>query len=107
MRQLIVFLALLLASDASRAEFSVSRFKVAGGGGNSSGGDWRLAGTIGQTDADVVPLCSLDGSVPGLCAGASYRLVGGFWSGLRRGAHPSCGAIPDCIFRDGFEAADQ
>ena len=106
MRQLIVFLLLLLASDLSCAQFSVSRFKVAGGGGQSTGGDWQLTGTVGQTDADVVPLCSMDGDVPGLCGGASYRLIGGFWAGMRREAHPSCGADLQCIFRNGFEATD-
>ena len=103
MRRSIVLLALLLQAGLCHAQFSVSRFAVAGGGGSSSGAGWSVTGTMGQADAEVVPLCSLDGDIPGLCAGASYRVSGGFWWARGQLAHPSCHAIPGCIFRDGFE----
>lgn len=103
MRRLIVLVLLLVASSLCHAQFTVSRFTISGGGGKSSGGEWQVTGTVGQTDADVVPLCSLDGDVPGLCTGASYRLFGGFWSVYSKGGHPSCEGILNCVFRDGFE----
>jgi len=39
---------------------------VDGGGGVSSGGDYTMAGTIGQADA-------------GMLGGGNYALQGGFW----------------------------
>jgi len=100
----VLLLSILLSPALCHAQFSVPWFKVAGGGGSSQNAGWRVTGTIGQTEAELVPLCSGDGTTPGLCAGASYRLVGGFWAGIPpRGPHPSCGASLQCIFRDGFE----
>lgn len=101
-----LLLSILLCPALCQAQFAVPWFKIAGGGGSSESGAWRVTGTIGQTDAEVAPLCSNDGTTPGLCAGATYRLVGGFWFGITpKGPHPSCGASLQCIFRDGFEQA--
>ena len=94
----------LLLSGAASAQFEIGRFVIAGGGGQSSGGAWSLSGTVGQSDADVVPLCSSDGTQPGLCAGASFELVGGFWAGVAPAPpHPSCADRAGCLFLDGFE----
>ncbi len=43
-------------------------WKVAGGGGTSTGGTYAVSGTIGQPDAG------------GPMTGGSYSLTGGFWS---------------------------
>jgi hypothetical protein len=45
--------------------YAVPWFKVAGGGGTSTGGGYQLSGTFGQTDA-------------GRVAGGTYRSEGGF-----------------------------
>jgi hypothetical protein len=46
--------------------YSIDWYKVAGGGGTSTGGVYSVSGTIGQPDA-------------GLLSGGNYTLVGGFW----------------------------
>ena len=48
---------------------NISRWAVAGGGGQSVGGGYALNGTIGQTE--VGPTIS----------GGYYNLSGGFWGG--------------------------
>ena len=68
MNKLIVFLC-LLAPTLSRAQtYSIDWFKVSGGGGTSTNGQYSLSGTIGQQDAG------------GPMTGANYSLTGGFWS---------------------------
>lgn len=67
---------------ASRGDpFEIRRSTIDGGGGVSSGGDFRLSGSIAQPDA-------------GQSRGGIYRLQGGFWSG----PPPA-----DALFSDGFE----
>jgi len=61
-------LAVLLAQDAGAQNYSIDWYKIAGGGGTSSGGNYQLSGTIGQADA---------GST---MSGGNYSLTGGFWS---------------------------
>jgi hypothetical protein len=46
--------------------YSIDWFKVAGGGGTSTGGVYSVSGTIGQADA-------------GHLSGGAYTLDGGFW----------------------------
>ena len=53
---------------ASAQNYSIDWYKVAGGGGTSSGGQYSLSGTIGQPDASSA------------LTGGSYSLTGGFWS---------------------------
>ena len=63
--------ALLLAgliSSASAQSYSIDWYKIAGGGGSSTGGQYVVSGTIGQHDAG------------GPMTGGNYSLVGGFWS---------------------------
>ncbi len=64
----VIFLALFSAMAAVAQNYSIDWYKIAGGGGNSSGGQYSLNGTIGQPDASP-PM-----------AGGSYSLTGGFWS---------------------------
>ena len=49
--------------------YSVDWFKVAGGGGTSSGGQYSVTGTIGQPEAGVA-----------ISGGYYYSVIGGFWS---------------------------
>lgn len=94
----------LVSSAPSLAQFEIDRFAIANGGGQSAGGAWSLSGTLGQSDAYVVPLCSADGAPTGSCEGATFELVGGFWAGMTPPAPPpSCADLAECIFRDGFE----
>lgn len=61
--------ALTCVSAVARAQFDLSWFTVDGGGGmQSTGGTFTLAGTIGQPDA-------------GVSAGGTFVLHGGFWYG--------------------------
>ena len=64
------FLALLLAALAipARAQYSIDWYKVSGGGGTSTNGQYSLSGTIGQHDAG------------GAMTGGNYSLSGGFWA---------------------------
>jgi hypothetical protein len=48
--------------------YSIDWFKIAGGGGTSTGATYQVTGTIGQPDAG------------GAMSGGSYSLTGGFWS---------------------------
>jgi hypothetical protein len=65
-----IFSCLLLVMGAASSEaqnYSIDWFKVAGGGGTSTGGVFAVSGTIGQPDA-------------GQMSGGNYTLTGGFWS---------------------------
>jgi hypothetical protein len=104
MTRLVLALLGMAACGTSLAQFEIERFRIAGGGGQSTGGEWSLTGTIGQAEADPVALCSADGEKPNLCEGASLEINGGFWAGLEPAApDPSCGESLQCVFRDGFE----
>lgn len=67
-------LALLLSTlifqplTASAQPYSIDWYKIAGGGGTSTGGTYQVSGTIGQPDAS------------GAMTGGNYSLTGGFWS---------------------------
>jgi hypothetical protein len=69
---LVVWLMLLLISAVSivsgESTYVLDWFTIDGGGGQSSGGDYVLTGTIGQPDA-------------GYLGGGNYELLGGFWVG--------------------------
>jgi len=72
MKELI--LSYLLASacglPALAQSYSINWYKVAGGGGTSTGGTYAVSGTIGQHDAG------------GPMTGGNYSLTGGFWAFL-------------------------
>jgi hypothetical protein len=54
---------------ATRAQqYSIDWYKIAGGGGTSTGGTYQVSGTIGQHDAG------------GPMTGGNYSLTGGFWA---------------------------
>src|SRR5438874_13141795 len=58
---------LLLTLTLNAQPYAIDWYKVAGGGGTSTGGVYSVSGTAGQPDA-------------GTMTGGSYGLVGGFWS---------------------------
>ena len=79
------------------AQARVDWHSVDAGGGESAAGRYTVRGTIGQSDADEISLCSPDGGAG--CVAPRYELTGGFWTG-------TAGDVPqaDDIFRNGFEA---
>ncbi|HLX72118.1 MAG TPA: hypothetical protein VKV04_21075 [Verrucomicrobiae bacterium] len=59
----------LLAPVAARSQsYSIDWFKISGGGGTSTNGQYAISGTIGQHDAG------------GPMTGGNYALTGGFWA---------------------------
>lgn len=69
-------------AQSSGGGFEISSYTVDNGGGQSSGGNFILTGTIGQHDAARIA-----------SSGNSYLLAGGFWA-----------KAIDRIFSDGFES---
>lgn len=63
---LVAGLTLGLAMNTRAQTYDISWYKVAGGGGTSTGGVYTVSGTIGQHDA-------------GTLVGGQYSLTGGFW----------------------------
>ena len=79
---LLTLLTLLLAASPGKAQFTIDWFTLDGGGGQSSGGPYTLAGTIGQPDA-------------GAASGGGYTLQGGFWSGVAAESAPALRILRD------------
>jgi hypothetical protein len=68
--KVILLLLLSLAgipSALNAQSYSIDWYKVAGGGGTSTGGVYAVSGTIGQPDA-------------GSMSGGQFTLQGGFWA---------------------------
>src|ERR1035441_53996 len=67
----IRFLALTatasLSLTALAQSYSIDWYKIAGGGGTSTGATYQVTGTIGQPDAG------------GAMTGGGYSVTGGFW----------------------------
>ena len=70
LKKIIPFtLALGLLGPALHAQqYSIGWYKIIGGGGTSSNGQFSVSGTIGQHDAGVA------------MTGGNFSLTGGFWS---------------------------
>ena len=62
------FLLPVFCFPAAAQTYSIDWYKIAGGGGTSTGGTYSVSGTIGQHDAG------------GPMAGGNYSLTGGFWA---------------------------
>ena len=62
-----MFWLLASASQHWPSSTSIDWYKVSGGGGTSTNGQYAVSGTIGQSDA-------------GAMSGGNYSLTGGFWS---------------------------
>jgi hypothetical protein len=68
MKKLFLLFGLLIPGISFAQSYSIDWYKVAGGGGTSSNGQYMVSGTIGQHDAG------------GAMTGGSYSLTGGFWA---------------------------
>ena len=68
MKKLILLFVLLIPSLAFAQSYSIDWYKIAGGGGISTNGNYTVSGTIGQPDAS------------GAMSGGNYSVTGGFWS---------------------------
>jgi hypothetical protein len=68
MKTLFLSFCLLLPAAGFAQPYSVDWYKIAGGGGTSTGGTYQVSGTIGQLDAS------------GAMSGGNYSVTGGFWS---------------------------
>jgi hypothetical protein len=69
MKKLTLALGLLILTASAFAQsYSIDWYKVAGGGGTSTGGVYAVSGTIGQPDASA-PM-----------TGGQYSVTGGYWS---------------------------
>ena len=66
--KLLSIIVLFSLTAVGYGDYAVSWHTIDGGGGQSSGGQYSLTGTIGQPDAAY-------------SAGAQYELLGGFWTG--------------------------
>ena len=68
MKKLLLFLGLLIPTISFAQSYTIDWYKIAGGGGTSTGTTYQVTGTIGQPDAS------------GAMTGGNYSLTGGFWS---------------------------
>jgi len=68
MKQFFILFGWLLPSLALAQSYSIDWYKIAGGGGTSTGLNYSVSGTIGQPDAS------------GAMTGGSYSVTGGFWA---------------------------
>jgi hypothetical protein len=68
MKKLFLLFSLLIPTLGFAQNYSIGWYNVAGGGGSSTGGSYRVSGTIGQHDAS------------GAMTGGGYSLTAGFWS---------------------------
>ena len=68
MKKWIPLLSLLISASSHAQTYSIDWYKIAGGGGTSTGGVYSVSGTIGQPDAGA-PM-----------SGGNFSLTGGFWA---------------------------
>ncbi|MGA2680006.1 MAG: hypothetical protein ABSF37_12015 [Sedimentisphaerales bacterium] len=64
----ILILSTPVFASVAFADYQIVWSTIDGGGGTSSGGQYKITGTIGQPDA-------------GYSESGSYELLGGFWPG--------------------------
>ena len=83
----VVLLLTLAGFDASAQTYSIDWFKVGGGGGTSTNGQYSVSGTIGQADAN------------GPMRGGNYSVAGGLWSFIN--VVPTTGLPPLAITHSG------
>src|SRR5262245_59717196 len=88
--------AAALVQEPGPAEFDLSWNTIDGGGGQSTGSDFEVSGTIGQPDAGLV--------MTGGAGEGKYSLTGGFWPGAASAPAASC--PPDIAGGDGVVNVD-
>lgn len=81
MRTTLLILGLLIPTLGLSQQYAINWYKIAGGGGTSTGAVYSVSGTIGQHDAG------------GPVLGGNYSLTGGFWSLI--GVVPSAAGVPN------------
>jgi len=67
MKKLILLFGLLVPAISFAQQYSIDWYKIAGGGGTSTGSVYSISGTIGQPDASSA------------MTGGNYSITGGFW----------------------------
>jgi hypothetical protein len=67
MKNSLLIFALLVSPASFAQQYSIDWYKIADGGGASTGGVYTITGTIGQHDAS------------GPMTGGNFSLTGGFW----------------------------
>jgi hypothetical protein len=67
-KTLTLFVGLLLPAIGFAQQYSIDWYKIAGGGGTSTGSVYSVSGTVGQPDAGVA------------MSGGNFSVTGGFWS---------------------------
>jgi hypothetical protein len=67
-KTLTLWVGLLLPAIGFAQQYSIDWYKIAGGGGTSTGSVYSVSGTIGQPDAG------------GAMSGGNFSVTGGFWS---------------------------
>jgi hypothetical protein len=68
MKKMILLFVGLIPAIGFAQSYSIDWYKVSGGGGTSTNGQYSVNGTIGQPDAS------------GAMSGGQYSVTGGFWS---------------------------
>ena len=68
MKNIFLTLGLLLPLFGYAQTYSVDWYKISGGGGTSTNGQYSISGTIGQPDAS------------GVMSGGQFSVTGGFWA---------------------------
>ena len=68
MTKMFLLFGLLIPTVSFAQSYTIGWYKIAGGGGGSTGGTYQVSGTIGQPDAS------------GATTGGGYSLTGGFWA---------------------------
>ena len=78
---LLLAVSTFALAQSTGGEFTIVKSTIDNGGGTSSGGEFSISGTIGQSDA-----------TDRVSVGGEYLLSGGFWA-----------VINDVLFKNGFE----
>jgi hypothetical protein len=68
LKRLLPVVFVSFAALTALAQYSIDWYKVAGGGGQSTNGQYAVSGTVGQHDAG------------GPLSGGNFSLTGGFWA---------------------------
>jgi hypothetical protein len=68
MKKLFLLILAMMPVVSFAQSYSIDWYKISGGGGTSSNGQYLVVGTIGQPDAS------------GAMTGGNYSVTGGFWS---------------------------
>jgi len=68
MKKLLLIAGLLLPFLGAAQTYSIDWYKIAGGGGTSTNGQYSVSGTIGQPDASMA------------MSSGQYSVSGGYWS---------------------------